>query len=369
MFFEGGREMKESARETSSRKAFLIVLLMICAGIVVMAVLSLRSHSFRLPAEKPVDKPIDKPVPKPVEKPTAFTAQPTPARLARGRYLVETVAGCFDCHTVHHFVNGQWVAVNGRKGAGQVFPAGFVPLPPGARVVAPNITPDRQTGIGSWTDAEIERAIRHGVAKGGRPLFDLMPYWQFRVLSNEDVKSIIVYLRSLPPVHNALPVTRMPFPMKVSMNDDLVPPLPKDASPLVRHGWELVRVAGCEDCHTPILAGGRRPPSLMFTGGLRFQGPFGTVFSPNITFGPSGIGFMSEAMFSRTLRTGRLNGTGYRLKPPMPFAAFRHLKQSDIKAIYAYLRTFRPVSKETGKTDVSTPRQTAGERPVLGHRN
>jgi hypothetical protein len=79
----------------------------------------------------------------------------------------------------------------------------------------------------------------------------------------------------------------------------------------------------------------------MFTGGLRFQGPFGTVFSRNITFGPSGIGFISEAMFSRTIRTGRLNGAGYRLKPPMPSASFRNLKKFDIHAIYAYLRTLK----------------------------
>jgi hypothetical protein len=126
------------------------------------------------------------------------------------------------------------------KGAGQVFPPDFLPLPPGAEVVAPNIAPDRQTGIGSCTDDQIARAIRDGVARGGRPLFDVMPYWRYRVLSNEDVKSIIVYLRSLRPVHNALPATKMPFPIQVNLNEAQVPPLPKDASPLVRHIWELV---------------------------------------------------------------------------------------------------------------------------------
>ena len=299
----------------------------------------------------------------------AFTARPTPARLARGRYLVETVGGCFDCHTVHQYVNGQWVAKKDMKGAGQVFPPGFLPVPPGSEVVAPNITPDRATGVGSWTDRELEEAIRHGVAKGGRPLFNLMPYGEYRVLTDEDVKSIIVYLRTLPPVRNELPITKMPFPVRVDMDDAWVPPLPKGASSVVRRGWALARVAGCVDCHTVILANGSRPPSLRFAGGLHFHGPFGDVYSLNITFDPSGIGFMNEAMFARTLRTGRVNGNGLKLKPPMPFDSFRNLKAADIRAIYAYLRTVPHVRHEIDNTDPPTYCKLDGEKHGLGNRN
>jgi mono/diheme cytochrome c family protein len=349
--------MQEITRLTPRGKLFAGVLLLIGSGIAAMAVSSSPRSVNRRHA------------PKHAAKSAVFDAKPTPARLARGRYLVETVGGCFDCHTIHEYVNGQWVPKKGMKGAGQAFPAGFLPLPPGADVVAPNITPDRQTGIGSWTDAEIERAIRHGVAKGGRPLFDLMPYWQFRVLTNEDVKSIIVYLRSLRPVHNALPVTKMPFPVRVNMNDPLVPPLAKNASPLVRRGWYLVRVAGCADCHTPIVKNGSRPPSLLFAGGMRFHGPFGTVFSTNITFDSSGIAFMNEPMFSRTIRTGRVNATGQQLKPPMPFRDFHNLKPADIRAIYAYLRTVPHVRHNIDNTDPPTYCKIDGEMHGLGDRN
>jgi mono/diheme cytochrome c family protein len=299
----------------------------------------------------------------------AFTARPTPQRLARGRYLVETVSGCFDCHTVHEYVNGEWIPKPGNKGAGQVIPPDFIPLPPGARVVAPNITPDPKTGIGSWTDAEIERAIRHGVARSGRPLFNLMPYWQFRVLTDEDVKSIIVYLRSLPAVSNALPQTHLPFPVQVQMNDPRVPPLPANASALVRRGWYLTRISGCADCHTPILPGGRITRSLLFAGGMHFHGPFGDVFSLNITPSPSGIGFMNEAMFTRTLRTGRVNGTGLRLNPVMPFLAFHNLQSADIRAIFAYLRTVPPVRHEIDNTDPPTFCKLCRQKHGLGDRN
>ena len=272
-----------------------------------------------------------------------FTATPTPARLARGRYLVETVSGCLDCHSAHEYVNNQWIVKPGMKAAGRIFAPSYLPLPPKSEVVAPNITPDRETGIGSWTDAQIEKAIRHGVAKGGRPLFDLMPYWQFAVLSNEDIRSIIVYLRSLPPVHNALPTTRLPFPVRVDKEPPLVEPLPKDPSLEVRRGWYLTRIAGCSDCHTPLLPHGRRPASLVFAGGMSFHGPFGVAVSLNITPSASGIGSMTEAEFSRTLRTGRVDGTGRTLSPVMPYDRFKNLKEADIRAIYAYLRTVPPV--------------------------
>jgi hypothetical protein len=305
---------------------------------------------------------------KPPAKSAEFTAKPTPARLARGRYLVENVAGCFHCHTVHEYVNGQWIHKHGMLGAGAVFPPGFIPLPPGAQVVASNITPDRETGIGSWTDVDIQRALQKGIAKDGRPLFNLMPYWQYSVFTPEDVKSIIVYLRSIPPVHNALPVTKMPFPVTVDTNKALIPPLPKNASAEVRRGWYLTRVSGCEDCHTPIVKG-RMLPSLMFAGGMHFQGPFGNLFSLNITPDDSGIGFMDEAAFTLTLTTGRVNGTGTALNSFMPFDSYRNMKPGDLRAIYAYLHTVPKIRHEIDNTDPPTYCPLDGEKHGLGDSN
>lgn len=298
-----------------------------------------------------------------------FIAKPTPARLARGHYLVEAVAGCFDCHSDQEYVAGALRIKPGMKGAGRVWQPGEIPLPPGSMVVSPNITPDKQTGIGSWTDAQIEQAIRRGVASDGRPLFNLMPYWEYAALSDEDVKSIIVYLRSIPAVHRSLPVTRMPFPVHVDMNEALVPPLAKNASPEVRRGWLLTRTAGCGDCHTAILADGSRPPAMLFAGGMMFQGPFGTVFSTNITPDPSGISFMNAAMFIRTMRAGRVNGTGQKLSPVMPVKYFRNMTNSDLTAIYAYLRTAKAVHHEIDNVAPATYCKLDKEKHGLGDRN
>ncbi len=301
--------------------------------------------------------------------PANFSAKPTPQRMARGRYLVETVAGCFDCHSPHEYVRGQWIARKGLKGAGQIFPGNMIPLPPHSLVVAPNITPDRATGIGSWTDAEIARAIGDGVAKGGRLLFSLMPYASFHALTTEDLKSIVVYLRSLKPVHHALPTTRMPFPVQVQLNQVTALPPPAHASAEVRRGWYLTRMAGCADCHTPILANGTRPASMVLAGGLHFQGPFGNVFSLNITPDPSGISFMTEMMFARTLQTGRVNGTGRRLNPIMPFGDLRNLRPADLRDMYLYLRTVPKVRHEIDNTDPPTHCPLDGEMHGLGDLN
>jgi len=80
--------------------------------------------------------------------------------------------------------------------------------------VAPNLTPDPETGSGNWSDDALARAIREGAGHDGRALFPMMPYENFRYLSDEDVASIVVFLRTLPPVRNPLPTTRLIFPVK-----------------------------------------------------------------------------------------------------------------------------------------------------------
>src|SRR5262249_32150461 len=122
----------------------------------------------------------------------------TPERLKRGKYIAENASGCILCHSPM-VMNGKdsIVTPEDKKGAGQIFPGTGLP----GRIVASNLTPDRETGVGNWTDDELARAIREGVGKDGRALFPLMPYRLFRSMSDEDLASVIVYLRSLAPVH------------------------------------------------------------------------------------------------------------------------------------------------------------------------
>jgi hypothetical protein len=300
--------------------------------------------------------------------PTAeFHAEFSPKRLERGRYLVN-LAHCFGCHSTDDFEHdGQ--PKPGTMGAGQVFKGVLVNGQPLDGMVAPNITPDKETGAGSWTDAQFERAIRHGIGHDGRELYDLMPYAFFHSMTDEDVASVIVYLRSIPAIHNPLPKMHLPFEVKRDMHPELEPPFPSNASEQVKHGWYLVRLGQCNDCHTPADDKGRPMTNMMFGGGLRFQGPFGDETTANITSDASGIAHYDTAMFIRTIRLGRASGGVRDLKPIMPFSYFRNLTDEDLAAIFAYLRTVKPVLHNVDNSEPPTYCKVCRQKHGLGYLN
>ncbi len=136
---------------------------------------------------------------------TDRTFEPSPARIERGRYLAEHLLQCFVCHSERDWDAPGAPPVAGRKGAGAVMSERGE-----RRIVAPNITPDVETGAGRWTDDMLARAIREGIGHDGRALYWGMWYQSFAGLSDEDLASVVVYLRTLPPVRNALPPTVLP---------------------------------------------------------------------------------------------------------------------------------------------------------------
>jgi len=118
---------------------------------------------------------------------------------------VEGPAHCFGCHSEIDRDSRPLRPLAGRKGGGQVRPPGeHRPF----ELVIPNISSDRETGAGTWTDEQLVRAIRQGIGHDGRTLFTFMPYKALRSMSDEDLASIIVYLRTVPPVRNALPLAK-----------------------------------------------------------------------------------------------------------------------------------------------------------------
>ena len=262
----------------------------------------------------------------------------TPARLEHGKYLVEGVLSCFDCHSKFdgQFKPGE-TPVFTDKGAGRVV------IEEGDLVVAArNITPDIETGAGTWTDDEFARAIREGIGHDGRTLFPMMPYQNYRNLSDEDLASVIVYIRSLPPVRNELPKPHIPFPLSRLIN---AAPQPihasvtaDDSSPVAR-GRYLTSVGACKFCHTPTDKTNRPLPGMDFAGGMQIE-KF-PVVSANITPDASGISYYDEALFIRAMRTGHVGARP--LNPPMPWWNFRNMTDDDLKAIWAYLRTVKPV--------------------------
>lgn len=260
----------------------------------------------------------------------------TPERVERGRYLATAAIGCVICHSERDLRQPGAPPVPGREFAGAIMAE-----EPGYRLVAPNLTPDIATGAGSWSDDMLARAIREGVGHDGRGLGGQMWWWAFRFLSDEDLASIIVYLRSLPAVANALPVRILSAQSEKERAEGAEPltgPVPaRDLADPLERGIYLIDIADCMGCHSaweapinPGLGAGGNPVA-------RFGGEF---FSANLTPDPTGIGAHTEGIFRGALRSGR----GGTLHGAMPWAAYRNMTDEDIGAIYLALRQLPPVA-------------------------
>ena len=297
---------------------------------------------------------------------TNRTFERTSVRLARGQYLVENL-GCFDCHGQHDWTKHDAPLIEGTKGVG---PADF-PLKgfPG-RVVPLNITPDPETGAGAWSDDQLARAIREGIGYDGRALFPFMPYQAFSHLSDEDLASLIVYLRSIPPIRKALPKTEIIFPVKYlirAVPEPITAPVPQpDLSTPVKRGEYLVAIAACADCHTPQVKG-QPVQGLDYAGGFVLDGPWGRVASANITPDPSGISYYDETIFLGVMRTGFVKAR--ELNQIMPWSHYRNLAEEDLKAIFAFLQTLKPVRHRVDNTENPTACKLCGYQHGVGDKN
>src|SRR3954471_22893899 len=228
-------------------------------------------------------------------------------RLARGKYLVEGPAHCFGCHSEADVAHGTDQPVPGRKGAGQVVDADLskaIGILPPFRLVCPNITPDKETGAGTWSDEVFVHALRQGIGHDGRTLFPLMPYRNFTELSDEDLASVIAYVRSVPPVHNPLPKTSLPPPLLASLKTLPLPATVKpDLSTAEKRGEYLVRMGNCSTCHTPVDDKMQPLTGMYLAGGRTFPTPWGVITSANITPDASGISYYTKEKFIEVIRT------------------------------------------------------------------
>ncbi len=128
----------------------------------------------------------------------------TAERLKRGEYLTKGILECFMCHSERDWKQPGAPPIAGMLGSGKILYEDST-----MRLAPPNITPDKKTGAGTWTDDMFARAIREGVGHDGRALSPAMPYNNFKRLSDEDLASVIVYIRSLPAVRNIVPPTKI----------------------------------------------------------------------------------------------------------------------------------------------------------------
>ena len=265
----------------------------------------------------------------------------TEQRRARGEYLVQNVTGCAVCHSVRDFKKHDDPVVPGTLLAGSHIDDAGIP----GNLYASNLTPDAQTGAARWSDDQMARAIREGIGYDGRALFPMMPFTHYRSLSDEDLASVVVYLRSIPPIRNLLPQTKLNFPVNFLIRSGPMPlpaPVPEpDRSSAAQRGAYLVKIAVCADCHSPSGKDGETISGMEFSGGGNFTGDWGNVASANITPDPSGIPYYTEKQFIEVLRTGFVGARS--LNQIMPWSTYRGITDTDLADIFAYLKTLKPV--------------------------
>ena len=265
---------------------------------------------------------------------TLGVAQAQSALVKRGDYLVNGILTCGNCHSP----KGPPAAVKGKA-----FSGGLSWDEPPFKVTAPNITQDRDTGIGKWSDADIEKLLRKGVRPDGVRAAMIMPSDFYEIMTDRDMKAVIAYLRTLKPVKNKVAdaIYKMqqvhhPFP---GGEKPYTEAMLKDK---LKKGFYLATIAHCMECHTSMGPKGREFAGKLGTGGFEFKGPWGVSVSRNITSHKTkGIGRWTAAEIKRAITKG-IRKDGSKLKPPMDFAAYATLTASDLDAVVAYLRTVPP---------------------------
>jgi mono/diheme cytochrome c family protein len=252
--------------------------------------------------------------------------------LERGTYLMRSIVACGNCHTPK--------GPNGELAGMEL--AGWKDFDknPAFDAHASNITPDRETGIGAWTDAQIITAIREGKRPDGTIIGPPMPIGLYRGISDSDAAAIVAYLRSVKPVRNKVPksVYRIPLPPAYGPPVASVADVPR--SDKLAWGAYLAGPAGhCLECHTPMGDHGPDFEHQLGAGGFEFNGPWGVSVAANLT--PTGLKERTDAQIVQMITTG-MRPDGSRMLPPMAYAYYRNIKADDLDAIVAYLRTLPP---------------------------
>ncbi|WPZ33707.1 c-type cytochrome [Thalassobaculum sp. OXR-137] len=247
----------------------------------------------------------------------------------RGAYLMNAVAACGNCHTPF----GPQGPDMSKALSGRLMEDNAV-----WTVYASNITPDMETGIGGWSDAEIVRAIREGVRPDGSVIGPPMPIGLYRGMSDADAMALVAYLRSLPAVKNETPASVYRVPVPPSWGPPVGHVAAPDPADAVAYGGYLAGpVAHCVECHSsPGATGAPDVVNALGGGGLKFQGPWGESVAPNLT--PLGLADWTDAEIATAVRSG-VAKDGRKLLPPMGYGYYAHMSDSDMAAIIAYLRS------------------------------
>lgn len=259
-------------------------------------------------------------------------AQPAQSDLVkRGDYLVNGILTCGNCHSP----KGPPAAV-----AGKDFSGGLSWDEPPFKVTAPNITPDKDTGIGGWSDADLKKLMRTGIRPNEVHVAMIMPTGFYHIMTDRDLDAVVAYLRTLKPVSNKVadPIYKMPQVEDVIAGGEK-PFTEAMMSDKVKKGFYLTTIAHCMECHTPMEKGVRQSNTRLGAGGFEFPGPWGVSVSRNITSSKTkGIGAWTDDEIKRAITNG-VSRDGSKLKPPMGYQYYATLTPDDLDAVVAYLRT------------------------------
>lgn len=262
--------------------------------------------------------------------------------IARGKHLVYNIAHCVDCHSTS---NKDSLMALGQE---PVLSGGFKFEFELGKFYSKNITPDKETGIGNLTDAEIARSLYYGVSSKGKAMLDFMP---FHNLSEDDMTAIISYLRTVKPVKNKVPeheYTTMGKVVKaflikpVGPSVEIVKSVKQDSS-AIYGGYIVNSLGNCAGCHTKRGATGEVIGAHMAGGNSFEEGGMPPLISPNLTPDSSSRIFgWTQQNFIDRFRMGKVIKHS-----PMPWNSFKNMTDDELKAIYNYLQTIKPAKTET----------------------
>jgi Cytochrome c len=266
----------------------------------------------------------------------------------RGGYLVNTILACGNCHTPK--------TPDGHPIVGRELSGGLSFTTPAFNAVAANITQDRETGIGNWSDADIKLALTEGKRPSharlpGVPLAAVMPVSFYKALLPGDLDAIVAYLRSVRPVRNEVASPKYKMPVRHQSYPDAEAGFAVDGQKdPIKRGAYLATIGHCMECHsawdrgvsdykTGFGKGGRKfGPSLVQ--GVK-AGWKGSIARNITSHGSNGIGSWTDAEIKRAITQG-VSRDGRKLEPPMAFSWYANLKDGDLSALVAWLRTVPP---------------------------
>lgn len=244
----------------------------------------------------------------------------------RGDYLVNSIAACGSCHTPM----GPQGFIAEQELGGRV-----VEETPAYTAIAPNITPAGR--VKDWSDAELAKAIREGIRPDGSVIGMPMPFEVYKGLSDTDLASIVMYLRTVPAVENdpGKSTYNIPLPPAWGPPVEHVADVPEGVT--VEYGEYLAGPVGhCVVCHSTFGPQGPMLDTALGAGGQEFHGPWGTSVAANIT--PTGLSKYTDEQLAAIITTGtRPDGTT--LMPPMSIGHYAKMKPDDVQAVIVYLRS------------------------------